>query len=89
MIIGLEFTMEEMKRFLTQKGKYRIETISVPHHHTEYHNRIVEEMREIEIAYPKDIPLKNFIGNKDYNQISKWSLREVFGRELKETLLNL
>jgi hypothetical protein len=88
-MITLQFTVEEMRKFLTKNGKYEIQIVSVPHQWKEYHNRVMEGVRSIEIVYPTDVPLKNFIGNKDYTQMLKWSIPQVFERELKEKLLDL
>lgn len=85
----LTFTPYEMRNFLTKTENYNIEIIDVTYSYNEYHNKVVEENRQLEIAYPKEIPLENFIVNKSYVQLLDWSLTAVFERELKAKLLNL
>jgi hypothetical protein len=88
-MIQLHFTPHQMREFLKKRGNYNIEVIKVTYSYTEYHNKVVEEDRELEIAYPNQIPLENFTANKTYIQLLDWSLTSVFERELKEKLLNL
>lgn len=88
-MITMTFTPKEMREFLKNTGKYEIETVSVQYSYTEYHNRVVDDVREVEIAYPIEIPVNNFIANKTYSEILKWSISSVFERELKNKLLNL
>lgn len=88
-MIQLHFTPHQMREFLTKSGNYNIEVIKVVYSYTEYHNKVVEEERELEIAYPTEIPLENFTSNKTYVQLLDWSLTSVFERELKAKLLNL
>lgn len=88
-MIQLTFTSQQMREFIGKTGIYNIESITVNYSYTEYHNRVVDEERQIEIAYPKEVPLKNFIANKTYIQLLDWSLSTVFEKVLKEKLLNL
>jgi hypothetical protein len=88
-MIHLSFTPYQMREFLIKGGNYNIEVVKVTYSYTQYHNVIREEERELEIAYPIDIPLENFMANKTYVQLLDWSLTSVFERELKVKLLNL
>jgi hypothetical protein len=88
-MIHLSFTPYQMREFLIKGGNYNIEVIKVTYSYSEYHNVVREEERELEIAYPIDIPLENFTANKTYIQLLDWSLTSVFERELKAKLLNL
>jgi hypothetical protein len=75
-MISIDFTFDEMRKFLSNTGKYEIEVI-------------VLNDSKIEIAYPKDIPLENFKHGKDYHQLIEWKILPVFKRELKNKILNL
>lgn len=86
----INFTQDEMKKFILKNGQYQITTVKYIHTYKEYHNRIVEEERSVEIAYPSDIDIENFVaGKSDRGHFDKWSIQSVFGRELKNKLLNL
>lgn len=88
-MINLTFTTQQMRNFLIKNDNYHIQVITVNYTYHEYHDKVVEETREIEIAYPKEIPLENFLANKNYSQLLEWSLSSVFSRELTNKLLNL
>lgn len=88
-MIDLAFTNKQMRDFLTKTNNYHIEIVTVNYTYYEYHDQPIEETREIEIAYPKEIPLDNFLANKTYIQILEWSLSSVFSRELRAKLLNM
>lgn len=88
-MIQLTFTRDEIIKFLNKTEIYNIETVSVPNTYNVYHNRVVEEEVQIEIVWPKDIPLENFLANKTYFQLTEWTLNSVFNRELKIKLLDL
>lgn len=88
-MIHLHFTPNQMRDFLAKSGNYNIEIIKVVYSYTQYHNKVVDEERELEIAYPIEIPLENFVANKSYVQLLDWSLISVFERELKDKLLKL
>jgi hypothetical protein len=85
----LHFTLHQMREFLTKRGVYRTDVIKVNYTYHEYHNKVVDVERELEIAYPAEIPLENFTANKTYAQLLDWSLTSVFQRELAAKLLNL
>jgi regulatory protein YycH of two-component signal transduction system YycFG len=85
----LTFTSQQMRDFLIKTDKYHIQIIPVTYHYHEYHDKLIEDTRQIEIAYPKEIPLDNFLANKTYSQILEWSLTSVFNRELQSKLLSL
>lgn len=88
-MVQLTFTRDEIIKFLNKTEIYNIETVSVPNTYTEYHNKVVDEDVQIEIAWPKDLPLENFLANKTYFQLTEWTLNAVFSRELKYKLLDL
>ena len=88
-MVQLTFTRDEIIKFLDKTEIYDIKTVSVPNTYAEYHNRVVEEDVQIEIALPKDLPLENFLANKTFVQLTDWTLSAVFSRELKHKLLNL
>lgn len=89
-MIDIQFSKEEMIKFILKNGQYQITTVKYTHTYTEYHNRIVEEERSIEIAYPSDIDIQNFlVGKSERVHFDKWSIQSVFERELKSKLLNL
>jgi hypothetical protein len=88
-MIQLHFTLHQMREFLNKTGNYNIEVVKVTYSYNEYHNKVVDEERELEIAYPKEIPLENFTANKTYVELLNWSLTSVFETELKSKLLNL
>ena len=90
MIMTVNFTYDEMKKFILKNGQYQITTVKYIHTYKEYHNRVVEEERSIEIAYPSDIDIENFLaGKSERAHFDKWSITSVFGRELKNKLLDL
>lgn len=88
-MVQLTFTRDEIIKFLNKTEIYNIETVVVPNTYTEYHNKVVDEDVQIEIAWPKDLPLENFLANKTYFQLTEWTLNAVFSRELKYKLLDL
>ena len=89
-MIHLSFTPHQMREFLTKNDVYEIRTVEYYETYTQYHNRVVDEKRTMEIAYPKEIPFDNFIAGKEtYTDLVDWSLRFVFERELKTRLLKL
>jgi hypothetical protein len=88
-MLSISFSSEEMREFLHKTDKYFFKVLKVSYSYSEYHNKVVDTEREIEILYPKDIPLENFLANKTYVQLLNWSLVSVFERELKIKLLNL
>jgi hypothetical protein len=88
-MITIDFTLEEMRKYLLNTGIYEIGIVKYTQAYTEYSNRILNTDKEMEIAYPKDIPLDNFINGKEYLQLSKWSIPTVFKREIKNKILNL
>ena len=88
-MIQLTFTRDEIIKFLNKTEIYDIRTVSVLNTYTEWHNKVVDEEVQIEIAWPKDIPLENFLANKTYHQLADWTLNSVFIRELKIKLLAL
>jgi hypothetical protein len=86
----LTFTPHRMREFLTKNDLYEIRTVEYYETYSQYHNRVVDEKRTMEIAYPKEIPFKIFIADKSsYNDLVYWSLTSVFRRELETKLLNL
>jgi regulatory protein YycH of two-component signal transduction system YycFG len=79
-----------MREFLTKNDVYEIKIVEYYEAYNEYHNRVVEEKRTMEIAYPKQIPFDNFIAAKEgYTDLVEWSLTSVFEREMVEKLLQL
>lgn len=88
-MIQLTFTRDEIIKFLNKTEIYNIETVSVLNTYAEYHNKVVDKDVQIEIAWPKDLPLENFLANKTYFQLTEWTLNAVFNRELKYKLLDL
>jgi hypothetical protein len=84
----VEFTPKEMRDYLVKRG-YLIHPHTVNIVFTEAHNRVVESELDINVVIPAEIPFENFIVNKDYTELRKWSLTEVFMREFKNRLLNL
>jgi hypothetical protein len=79
-----------MRKFLIDSGKYKIDSIDYNYQYTEYHNKVVDEVRKIDVVYPIDIPLDIFISDKSYSELTReWSTIAVFNRELKIKLLNL
>ena len=54
----VNFTQDEMKKFILKNEQYQITTVKYIHTYTEYHNRVVEEERSVEIAYPSDIDIE-------------------------------
>jgi hypothetical protein len=89
-MILLEFSREEIIKFLTKGDIYEIRTVEYYETYNEYHNRVVDERRIMEIAYPKEIPFENFISNKTtYTELIPWGIQSVFNRELKAKLLGL
>ena len=89
-MIHLSFTPHQMREFLTKNDVYEIRTVEYYETYNEYHNRVVEEKRTMEIVYPKQIPFDNFIAGKEgYTDLVEWSLTSVFEREMIEKLLQL
>ena len=89
-MIHLSFTSHQMREFLTKNDVYEIRTVEYYETYSQYHNRVVDEKRTMEIAYPKEIPFDNFIAGKtSYTELVDWSVTSVFERELKAKLLNL
>jgi hypothetical protein len=88
-MMQLTFTRDEIIQFLNKTEIYDIKTVSVLNTYTEWHNRAIDEEVQIEIAWPKDIPLENFLANKTYHQLTYWTLNAVFTREFKIKLLAL
>ena len=89
-MIHLSFTPHQMREFLTKNDVYEIKIVEYYEAYNEYHNRVDEEKRTMEIAYPKQIPFDNFIAGKEgYTDLVEWSLTSVFEREMIEKLLQL
>lgn len=88
-MIQLMFTRDEIIKFLNKTKTYDIKIVPVINTYTEWHNKVVDEEVLIEIAWPKDIPLENFLANKTYHQLANWTINSVFTRELKIKLLSL
>jgi len=87
---ALEFSRKEMIEFLTKDDIYEVRTVDYYETYSQYHNRVVDEKRTMEIAYSKEIPFENFIANKTtYSTLIEWNIETVFGREMKAKLLNL
>lgn len=88
-MMQLTFTQQQMRDFLNKEQKYKIQVIKVEYSYRDYHNKVVDEIRDLEIVYPIEIPLENFTANKTYVQLLYWSLTSVFERELQSKLLDL
>jgi hypothetical protein len=86
----LEFSRIEMVAFLTKDDVYEIRTVEYYETYSEYHNRVVDVKREMEIAYPKEIPFEKFIANKSTRtQLIEWSIESVFNKKIKTKSLEL
>jgi hypothetical protein len=86
-MLQLYFTKEEMVSFLEKQG-YTIKKINTWKSFNTYHNQVEDSIHTIDVAL-KDP--NQFDDDKDYHHVNldKFSVKVIFGEEIKLKLLSL